>query len=581
MEKAGKINWMLARFSLLSVALGALGASGWRLALTFAPETLDGPLGLAIAVAVVTAPAFVTYLAISRLAGQIEDIRVGADALAAGDPGKPVSLDCRCEIAGLGDAFRRMVGRFNANVLRMNVLANTDPLTGLPNRAAIEHMLARMVRPGGPGGAVIVIDLDGFKQVNDRFGHAAGDDLLRQAALRVIRQGFGRDPAEIDSCVDSHGELCDRAPNALAMARFASDEFVALQPGRIDEGRLAAVTRAIVAAMSEPFHVAGQDVRIGASVGVARAPIDSQAPDEILLFANLAMCIAKQGGGGRVSFFDPQVRALAVDRAAMEADLRAALAEGGLDLAFQPKLDAASLVCVGVEALARWTHPTRGPIPPSVFVPIAERAGLMGRLGLRVVELAAAQARRWSDEGLTIPVAINVSPQQFENEDLAAELLAVFDAWKVSPSLFEIEITESMAMADLPATRARLDALRAAGVRVSIDDFGVGYSNLSQLSRLAFDDIKIDRSLVADVGENARGESILRALIDMAHALGHRVTAEGVETAAQALFLRKAGCDAVQGFFFARPMTPEALDAWFGQRACGGARALQRLLTTA
>lgn len=565
-------NRIPVRFGALGGALAMASVVAWRAMGALAPDQIVSWGGDLLAVVGVVVTAGAAYAAASRLSGQIQALRRSADAVSASALDRPVVVEETCEVGGLAESVNRMVGRLNANNVRMNALAYRDPVTELPNRAVVEHMLERMVGAKGPGGAVLFIDLDGFKRVNDTHGHAAGDELLRQASLRAIREGLGCAPGELDACANSFGELCDRAPQNVVFARFAGDEFVALFPGPADDAALRAKADAIVAALRRPFDVYAQEVKIGASIGIACAPRDCDDAREILTFADMAMYAAKQAGGGRVAVFDPKVRRMAIERAEIETELRHALSGETLELAFQPKLDAHTLECVGVEALARWTHPTRGVIAPSVFIPIAEQCGLMSALGAQIVNMAAQHAQRWAQAGRALTIAVNVSPAQFESPDFAPSMLEAFARHGVDPQLFEVEITESMAMADIAATSRRVEALRAAGLRISIDDFGIGYSNLSHLSRLPIDDIKIDRSLVVDIGASPRSERILRTLIEMAHALGDRVIAEGVETQAQHDFLRGNGCDCVQGFLFAKPMAAPALEAWFAGRP--GARAV-------
>lgn len=573
MGKGRGVNSIPVRFGMMTAVMAAIGVAGWRILIALAPEQALGAGGDVLSLVSVGAPTAATFWAATKLTAQINTLRKSAEAVVAGDFDRPVEVDCACEVGGLAESFRKMVGRLNANIVRMNVLAYVDPVTGLPNRAVVQHMLKRMVG-AGPGGAVMLIDLDGFKRVNDTHGHAAGDELLRQASLRVIREGLKREPDQLDACSNPFGELCDRPPEDIVFARFAGDEFVALIPGEQDEAVLKGTAEAILTTLRRPFDVHGQEVKIGASIGLARAPRDSDDAQEILTFADMAMYVAKDAGRGRLASFDPKVRGMALERAALEKDLREALDANALDLVFQPKIDARTLDCLGVEALARWTHPARGNVAPGVFIPIAEQCGLMHALGALVMRKAAAQARLWLDAGRRVDIAVNVSPAQFEAADFTQSTLETCSAAGVTPSVFEIEITESMAMADIAATTRRVEALRAQGMRISIDDFGIGYSNLSHLSRLPIDDIKIDRSLVIGIGVSDRRESILRALVEMAHALGDRVIAEGVETQAQFEFLRSIGCDCVQGYLFARPMSAGTLEHWFAEReACVTARA--------
>lgn len=456
-----------------------------------------------------------------------------------------------------------MVGRLNSNILRMNVLAYSDALTGLPNRIVAIHMLTHLTAPENGGeGAVLFIDLDGFKKVNDTLGHEAGDELLRQVSIRIIEKGLNRTQDQLDTCTTPFGELCERAPEDIVFVRFAGDEFVALLPHVIDIDAVEGQAAAILSSLEQPFDIKGNVVTIGASIGIVRTPIDSADPAELLSFADLAMYAAKEAGRNRFKFFDPSMRDLVIERNRIEAELRQAVENDELVLFYQPKLDCRTLEPVGAEALVRWNHPTRGMISPGIFIPIAEQAGLMSAMGLSILRMAVRQCRQWLDDGVSRKVAVNVSPVQFENPHLVPEILAVLGEYRVDPALLEIEITESMLMADFETTKCRVVQLQEAGIKISIDDFGIGFSNLSQLARLPFDALKIDQSLIAGIGENPRSENIVKAIVRMAHALGHRTIAEGIEKPEQLYFLQKVGCDQVQGFLLGRPMPDSQLAGW-------------------
>lgn len=527
-------------------------------------------------------PAAITFLAANKLANAIRALRTSTEAIIAGDTNSPVDVDCACEVGGLADSFRAMIGRLNNNILRMNVLAYTDPVTGLANRAVISHILGLVAKTRGTDeckGTMLFIDLDGFKRVNDTLGHEAGDELLRQVSDRIIDRGFEITRDEIDSCTTTFGELCQTCPENIVFARFAGDEFVALLPGEEDEQRLAAKAASILKAVNEPFSIHGNELRISASIGIARVPIDTDDPEQLLSYADIAMYAAKEAGKNQYRFFDASLKDLAIERSQIEADLRKAIETDELTLHYQPKLDTTTLELVGVEALVRWEHPSKGMIPPDRFIFIAEQSGLMPALGSSILRMAARQARRWVDEGRATRIAVNVSAVQFERPGLVPEILATLDRYKVDPNLIEIEITESMVMSDFAAAKARMDQLVAAGVVISIDDFGTGYSNLSQLSRLPFKVLKIDKSLIDGLGENVKSEAIVTAIILMAHALSHKVVAEGIETAAQHNFLKKLGCDQVQGFLFGRAMPAGKFVDWHLDRASNPVAAIRDSIT--
>lgn len=513
-------------------------------------------------------PTTITWAAATKLTGQIGALRNSTEAIVAGDFDSPVDVDCACEVGGLADSFRKMVGRLNSNILRMNVLAYSDALTGLPNRIVATHMLNHLTKPGNSGqGAVLFIDLDGFKQVNDTHGHEVGDELLKNVSLRIIEKGLNRTPEQLDTCTTPYGELCDRAPEDIVFVRFAGDEFVALLPDTTELDALETIAAAILSSLDEPFKINGHSIAIGASIGIARTPIDSDNPAELLNFADIAMYAAKEAGKNGFRFFDHSMRDLVLERNRIESDLRQAIAGDELTLHYQPKLNASTLECVGVEALVRWNHPTRGMISPGTFIPIAEKAGLMPVMGTSILRIALRQCRAWLNAGIKRKVAVNVSPAQFEDPNLVPEILALLREYDVEPGLLELEITESMLMSDFAATRDRVMQLQEAGITISIDDFGTGFSNLAQLAKLSFNAIKIDQSLIADIGKNDKSENIVKAIVDMTHALGNKTIAEGIETPEQLYFLQRIGCDKLQGFLFARPMPAADLENWQTERS--------------
>lgn len=559
------IRW---RFALVGGALGAAAAAGAVAALGV-QALQPGPVWAAIALAAFGVGAAIYGMA-SRLTGLVEALRRSTDAIAAGDYAAPVEVDCACEIGGLAHSFRRMRTRLNDNVMRINRLAYTDAITGLPNRSVIDHLLGHALDPARQHGfraALVFIDLDGFKRVNDTLGHAGGDALLAQASERLLVQGLQRSLQTIDSGLDAFGMPCERLPRDIVFARFAGDEFVAVLPGITDRAELAAIGERIVRSLAAPFRIQGQEVTISASLGIAITPDDTVDPKEILAFADLAMYGSKQAGRARHQFFDQQARQALLDAARIEAELRHALARGQLRLHFQPKQLLASGQLSGVEALVRWAHPERGLLPPGGFVDIAERCGLMGELGRQVLRMALAQARQWHEQGRGLNVAVNVSPSQFGDPHFCDDVLGALEAAGVPAGLLSIEITESMAMTDFAATAARLARLREAGVLIALDDFGIGFSNLSQLSRLPLDILKVDRSLVRELGTDPRADAIVRAIIGMAHALDCRVIAEGIETPAQRDHLQALGCDCGQGFLLGRPVPAEAVLALPGLEA--------------
>lgn len=553
-KKGQGLNSIPVRFGLMAVVMGALAIASLLFAVRAGLS--NGWLGLAIAIAILL-PGIVTVLAARKLTEQIRSLRLSTEALVSGDFNSVVDVDCACEVGGLADSFRKMVRRLNSNILRMNILAYTDGVTGLPNRAVVFHLLSQLTKePGLHTTTVLFIDLDGFKRVNDLHGHEAGDDLLRGVSLRIAL-ALDRSLEELETCTSPTGELCDEVPNDTILARVSGDEFVVLLPAGSGDGETLA--SAILQKLEEPFEISGATVHIGASIGLAHYPEDAGSPEELLNLADLAMYEAKRNGRGRIVATSPVLRAKWQDRRDVERDLRRALENDEIFLAYQPRFATADMSCVAVEALARWHHPVRGDISPSVFVPIAEQAGLIPILGSVVFEKAVQQCRKWQEQGLDLGVSVNVSPAEFASPDLVSRLMTVLQRYEVDATQIEIEITETMAMDDFETTQEQMIALRSADFRIAIDDFGTGYSNLSQLSRLPYTSMKLDRSLILDSSRGEVGLKILQAVTTMAKALGQTIIAEGVETQAQFEVTKTLGCEEVQGFFLARPITPDAV----------------------
>jgi diguanylate cyclase (GGDEF)-like protein/PAS domain S-box-containing protein len=426
-----------------------------------------------------------------------------------------------------------------------------DALTGLANRALfldrLGHALARAGRQEETL-AVLFVDLDGFKVVNDSLGHAAGDALLGAVAARL--------------------RACARAGDTVA--RLGGDEFVLLLEGLADGDEAARAARRIAAALAPAFAVDGQELFVTASVGVALNTPDHDGAEALLRDADIAMYRAKRAGRARWALFDPSMNGAAA-RLALETDLHRAVGPGRCAefvLHYQPLIALATGRIAGVEALLRWRHPVRGLVPPGDFIPLAEETGLILPLGRWALGAACRQLRAWQlrtgDHALT--VGVNLSASEFLQPDLAAAVAGVLAETGLPPATLTLEITESVLMAEVARSRAALDALRALGVRLAIDDFGTGYSSLAYLQRFRVDTLKIDRAFVTGVDGHPEGAAIVRAIVTLAHALGLGVTAEGVETAAEAAYLRGLGCAQGQGYHFARPLPPEALAARLAER---------------
>jgi diguanylate cyclase (GGDEF)-like protein/PAS domain S-box-containing protein len=422
-----------------------------------------------------------------------------------------------------------------------------DGLTGLANRALfydrIVHAQARVDRDGGQL-AVLFLDLDDFKTVNDSLGHTAGDLLLVAFAQRL--------------------QAALRATDTVA--RFGGDEFAVLVEDVHDLAAAITLAEVCLAECNQPFELGVQDVFVRISIGVAMSR-PAQPPDELLREADVALYAAKSKGKGRCEVFDSAMDARARERLQTEIELRRALAQGELRVYYQPIVSLADRAITGVEALARWQHPQRGLVSPVDFIPLAEETGLIVPIGQWVLEQACLQVRKWRDQNplyCDLVVSVNLSARQFQTPDLVAEIVrAVRDA-RLEPQALKLEITESTVMQDPEAAADTLRELKALGFLLAIDDFGTGYSSLSYLKRFPVDTLKIDRSFVDGLGADLQDTAIVRSVVDLAQALDVTVTGEGIETAAQEAELRSLGCDGGQGFLFARPLPAAELEALFG-----------------
>lgn len=577
--KGQGINSVPIRFGLLALALGLICGVGqalvWQGELLQQTPLITATLVFAL---IVIAQAGVTYFVARKFARNIQSLQESTDAIAAGNLDRPIDLQCSCEVGGLADSFRSLVNRLNSDLRRKNMLAHRDALTGLPNRAVLTHMLECLVAAEMPG-TVMFIDLCGFKKVNDAFGYRAGDQLLYDVGSRLSRVGFAREIDQLDWGVSTFGEFERRPPRDLTLARFAADQFVVLLPGVVDLDHCERHAKGVLQALNLPFDVNGTSCALSAHLGIARVPLDSRDPSEILRFADLAMMAAK-AERKPWRLFCTALSDGVVDRSRLESDLRQAIVHGEIELYYQPQVDGRTGRLCGVEALARWPHPARGMISPKVFIPLAEQAGLMSLLGSHVLRSAVRQCAEWQRAGRPRRVAINISAAQFDDPNFVRDALAAIAEYGADPTLIEIEITESMAMSDLPAAHQSLIQLRESGVQIAVDDFGTGFSNLSQLARLPFTTLKIDQSLIEGLGCSRKGEVLVKTIVTMAEGLGHTIVAEGVETLAQKQWLEAQGCYVHQGFLFARPMPAAQVDQWSESQALDGMIGqLQRITT--
>ncbi|MCT2400356.1 EAL domain-containing protein [Novosphingobium sp. HK4-1] len=416
-------------------------------------------------------------------------------------------------------------------------LARFDSLTKLANRFQMSEWLEKILnapRLESRACAVFLLDLDRFKQVNDTMGHPAGDALLKQVAERL------------SSTVGDMGRV----------GRLGGDEFQVVLPGHLQREGLAQLAQRIIENLSQPYSIEGARVVIGASVGISLCPDDGVCSEEIIRNADLALYAAKGGGRGRHHFYDEDLHSDAKERQQLEEDLRDAIANGALELHYQPQVRTTAEKITGFEALLRWKHPEHGYISPAKFVPVAEDTGLVGQIGEWALRTACRDLANWPE---SVRVAVNVSPLQFASPALPAIVTSAIAAAGVSPSRIELEITESVFLGDDKGTEAMFAALKGIGVRLALDDFGTGYSSLGYLKKAPFDKIKIDQSFVRGATiEGSRNGAIIASIVSLAEALGMETTAEGVETLDELDLVRMLGCSHVQGYIYEKALTVEA-----------------------
>ncbi len=420
---------------------------------------------------------------------------------------------------------------------QMQFDATHDRLTSLPNRSHFEH-LVNQAGADGQSGAVLLIDLDRFKQINDAFGHHAGDTLLIEAARR-IRQ----------ACV-----IAD------AVARFGGDEFAVFMP-HVSSDEALVIASSISEWLERSFDIQSANVAVGASIGIAVMPHDGRDATSLIRCADIAMYDAKSRRT-RSSLYRTSLDKNDNDRSTMLNDLRAALREHQIDIHFQPQIDVATRKLIGAEALARWEHPTKGRIHPSDFIEVAEQAGLIEELTGQVLELACQANARWKELGFDISVAVNISPQSLLDERLGSVVEQTLRSTTINPQQLVLEITESTMMADDERSHRVLHGLSQLGVQVSVDDFGTGFSSLVNLRQLPVNEIKIDRSFVTSMLDEQEDQTIVRSTVELGHNLGLRVVAEGVETIGVFNRLAQFGCNSAQGFGISRPLPNQAFEAW-------------------
>ncbi len=430
-------------------------------------------------------------------------------------------------------------------------LATHDRLTGLPNRPMFSRLLNFAIenaRRYQRQCAVLFIDLDRFKLINDSLGHAAGDTLLIEMA----------------------GRLRGAVRTSDVVARLGGDEFMVLLNEIAENKDAATVAQNLLSVAGRPFEINGHECRVSASIGIAMFPDAGTDEQTLMKHADIAMYFAKAEGKNDFRFFSDEIKTQSIEHLKIETNLRRAVERNELCLHYQPKLDVATGQVSGVEALLRWNHPDHGLLPPAQFIPLAEETGLIVPFGRWVLKTACDQNMAWQRAGLApLSMAVNVSPRQFADENLLRDIDDALTESGMDPRLLQIELTESMIMFNVERAIRIMDAIQSRGVRLAIDDFGTGYSSMSMLKRFPIDTIKIDRTFVRDLPQNVEDKAIAQAIINMGKALGMTIVAEGVETIEQDQFLRQHACDEIQGFLFSKPVPPDKITELLRQGSAG------------
>ena len=473
-------------------------------------------------------------------------------AVEDGDLVSPAPVAVQRSMPKLAAAVDSLFAEVRASIENAHALGMYDPVTSLPNRLHFRSEADKLMSEvlDDAHSAMLFVDLDRFKMVNDSLGHARGDQLLIMVAnrLRVV----------------VNAEFNGSARNRPLLARLAGDEFTIFFPEIESVVEIERVARRIVLAISEPFELCSHSVDIGASIGVALSPDHGTSIEALMRAADIAMYRAKSSGGGQHWLFDAELAADHQQRIETEKALSDAVQRGEFVLAFQPQMSLVTGEVAGAEALLRWNHPRDGLRPPASFIPVAERTGLIAEIGEWVVGELASTLANWHRDGFEGRIAFNISPRQVERPDFFLRLRQMFAEAGVPLSMIELEFTESAAMEVSAGVLDDIAALRADGARIAIDDFGTGYSNLARLRSMPLDRVKLDPSLIADIDTSEKARVIVQAVIHLIKGVECEVVAEAVETVAQADILRAMGCDTVQGFIFAEPMFEQDFLAWTG-----------------
>lgn len=484
---------------------------------------------------------------IGQIIGSIDrcDVRVamteafgcpGASRICQSRDGRQIAVTCHLESDGGSVMLHQDIGRLQHESADLARLACLDALTGLMNRHAFTKAFSARVDTMTEDQeiAILYIDLDHFKPINDMYGHPVGDQVLVAVANRIQQH-----------C--QNGEL---------IARVGGDEFVIMQADQTQPAASRKLGNQIINSLNEVFNVDGQSLFLGASIGVAIAPYDADNSEDLVKNADLALYGAKGNGRSTLRYFEPKMESAMRDRRVLETELRRAIESNGFELNYQPVMDLEANRIVSFEALIRWPHPTMGPMRPDQFIPLAEETGLIVPIGEWVLREACKEAVRWSPE---IGLAVNLSPIQLKDRLLVEVIVAALDESGLAPERLELEITENALVAETDLTLGLLHQIRGLGVRIAMDDFGTGYSSINYLRKFPFDKIKIDRSFISGSNQNSESTALVKMIASLGIGLGVKTTAEGVETSGEMESVRAAGCSEIQGYFLSKPIGAEAV----------------------
>ncbi|WP_375398828.1 putative bifunctional diguanylate cyclase/phosphodiesterase [uncultured Sphingomonas sp.] len=531
---AGAVAFILA---MLATYRGAIDLGNVTLALI--PAIVCATLCWAAAERAVATTAAALDSAIARMAQAAQGDLVG-----------PIPPEIEAIVPTLAEAMATLFEQTEANIEGVNRLAMFDPVTDLSNRIHFRRVAERLLAevPAGSAGALLFIDLDRFKSVNDTLGHATGDIVLGMVASRLR--------AVADEIAASAG-----GPSPL-IGRLSGDEFVMFFPALPEDRDARRIGQAVVRALAKPFDVSGASAVIGASVGVALLPDHGATLHDLMRAADAAMYVAKASGRGRAEQFSDALATGIADRARLEAELRAGIQCGQFAMVYQPQISLIDGKIVAVEALLRWHHPDQGVMLPATFLQCAEESGVIVELGDWIVSAVAATIRRWDMIGIGQRLAINISQRQLDHASFFVRLRDALRSTGAPARLLELEMTETLAMQFSDDTIAAIEALRSDGVTIAIDNYGSGSSSLSRLCRLPIDRIKLHGGLIEHIVERAEARQIAQSVIGLIHGLGCEAVAKGVENTDQAEVLRVIGCDVIQGYAMARPMGEDDFVAW-------------------